>query len=60
MLTCMAHLKAIYGAVHTTKEGQERRGREKLKGGKEKRMKRKGKEKRKEENRRKMRKKEKE
>ena len=37
--TCMAHLKAIYGAVCTSKEGQEGRGREKRKGGKEKRKK---------------------
>ena len=35
--TCMAHLKAIYGVVRTSKEGQEGRGREKRKGGKEKR-----------------------
>ena len=33
----MAHLKAIYGAVRTSKEGQQGRGREKRKGGKEKR-----------------------
>ena len=35
--TCITHLKAIYGAVRTSKEGQEGRGREKRKGRKEKR-----------------------
>ena len=45
MSTCMAHLKAIYGAVRTSKDGQEGRGREKRKGGKEKKKLREGKEK---------------
>ena len=56
----MAYLKAIYGAVCTSKEGQERRGREKRKGGKEKRNggkeKRKGGKKREEKGRKKMKK----
>ena len=43
--TCMAHLKAIYGAVRLRREGQEGRGREKGKGGKEKEKGRKGKKK---------------
>ena len=45
MSTCMAHLKAIYGAVHISREGQEGRGREKGKGGKDKEKGRKGKKK---------------